>query len=136
MKHLVKFVLFLSVMILVSMAFKPEPETTVTPTAQDRVGITFPEGVKAIIDAKCMGCHKPDSRNTKAKEKLIWADVAKMNKEDQEHLVDELFEVLEDGKMPPAKALEKRPQMKLTDEETKTLLAWAEAEEKRLKGQQ
>ncbi|GAB5523785.1 MAG: hypothetical protein Roseis2KO_16570 [Roseivirga sp.] len=116
------------------MAFVLKPAPAESPVLQEQAGITFPEDVQVIIDAKCMGCHKPDSRNTKAKEKLQWASVAKMNKEEQEHLVDELFEVLEDGKMPPKKALERRPQMKLTDEETKTLLAWAEAEEKRLKG--
>ncbi len=97
-------------------------------------GITFPENVKEIIDAKCMGCHKPDSRNEKAREKLQWEKVPKMNKEEQEHLIDELFEVLEDGKMPPKRTVERRPEMKLSDEETKVLLAWAEDEEKRLKG--
>lgn len=125
----------LIVLSLVSMAFVLKPAPAESPVLQDQAGITFPEDVQTIIDAKCMGCHKPDSRNTKAKEKLQWASVAKMNKEEQEHLVDELFEVLEDGKMPPKKALERRPQMKLTAEETKTLLAWAEAEEKRLKGE-
>ncbi len=124
----------LIVLCLVSMAFVLKPAPAERPVLQDQTGITFPEDVQTIIDAKCMGCHKPDSRNTKAKEKLQWASVAKMNKEEQEHLVAELFEVLEDGKMPPKKALERRPQMKLTDEETKTLLAWAEAEEKRLRG--
>lgn len=97
-------------------------------------GITFPENVKAIIDAKCMGCHKPDARNEKAKKKLQWEKVPKMNKEEQEHLISELFEVLEEGKMPPKKMVKRKPKMKLTDDETKTLLAWAEVEEKRLKG--
>lgn len=134
MKKLFPTLSGLIVLSLVSMAFVLKPAPVGSPVLQDQAGITFPEDVQTIIDAKCMGCHKPDSRNTKAKEKLQWASVAKMNKEEQEHLVDELFEVLEDGKMPPKKALERRPQMKLTDDETKTLLAWAEAEEKRLKG--
>ncbi len=129
---LISAVIFLC---LVSVAFVMKPVTPEASVLQDQEGITFPEDVKAIIDAKCMGCHKPDSRNTKAKEKLQWASVAKMNKEEQDHFIDEMFEVLEDGKMPPKKALERRPQMKLTDEETKTLLAWVEAEEKRLKGE-
>ena len=57
-----------------------------------------------------------------------------MNKEEQEHFVAEMFEVLEDGKMPPERMVERFPEMKLTEEETKTLLAWVEKEEKRLKG--
>lgn len=135
MNKLTKPVAVLIVLTMISVAFVMKPEPADIHVFQDQAGITFPEDVQTIIDAKCMGCHKPDSRNTKAKEKLQWASVAKMNKEEQEHLVDELFEVLEDGKMPPKKTLERRPQMKLTDEETKTLLAWVEAEEKRLKGE-
>lgn len=95
--------------------------------------ITIPENVKAIIDNKCMGCHKPDSRNKKAKEKLQWEKVPKMNKEEQAHFIAEMFEVLEAGKMPPKKALERRPQMKLNLEEERVLLMWVAAEEQRLK---
>uniref|UniRef100_UPI0040484899 heme-binding domain-containing protein n=1 Tax=Roseivirga sp. TaxID=1964215 RepID=UPI0040484899 len=97
-------------------------------------GITFPENIQKIIDAKCMGCHKPDARNEKAKEKLQWEKVATMNAEEQAHLVAELFEILEEGKMPPPRMVERNPDMKLTDDETKQLLAWVEAEDKRLKG--
>lgn len=96
--------------------------------------ITFPENVKAIIDKKCMGCHKPDSRNQKAKKKLQWEKVPKMNKEEQKDFIAEMFEVLEAGKMPPKKALERRPQMKLNLEEERVLLMWLDGEEKRLKG--
>lgn len=124
--------LFSSALIGASLFFATS--TTTQPVALQDSGIKIPEDAMAIIEKKCMGCHKPDSRNTKAKEKLIWADIPKMDKEEQEHLVDELFEVLEDGKMPPKKALERRPQMKLTDDETKVLLTWVESEEKRLKG--
>ena len=52
-------------------------------------------------------------RNQKAKKKLQWEKVPKMNKEEQKDFIAEMFEVLEAGKMPPKKALERRPQMKL-----------------------
>ena len=131
MKNIFKSIGLLTLCMLMTISMKqnaPEKQS------QDKEGIEIKGAVKEIIEAKCMGCHKPDSRNTKAKEKLQWELVAKMDKEEQEHLVNEMFEVLEDGKMPPKKAVERRPQLKLTDEETKTLLAWMEAEEKRLKG--
>jgi cytochrome c551/c552 len=97
-------------------------------------GITFPENIQTIIDAKCMGCHKPDARNEKAREKLQWEKVAAMNTEEQTHLIAELFEILEEGKMPPPRMVERNPDMKLTEDETKQLLTWVEAEDKRLKG--
>lgn len=96
-------------------------------------GITFPENVQTIIREKCTGCHKPDAKNEKARKKLQWVKVPEMNKEEQEHLIAELFEVLEEGKMPPKKTVERKPEMKLTADETKILLAWVEVEEKRLK---
>lgn len=120
---------------LISTAFVLKPAEELRFVSQDQAGITFPEDVKAIIENKCTGCHKPDARNEKAREALQWVKVPKMNKEEQEDLVAELFEVLEEGKMPPKRMVERFPKAKLTDEETKTLLAWAEKEEKRLKGE-
>ena len=57
-----------------------------------------------------------------------------MNKEQQEDFIAEMFEVIEDGDMPPARMVERNPKMKLTDEENKAFMAWLEKEEKRLKG--
>lgn len=95
--------------------------------------IELPDNIKAIVDMKCIGCHKPDSRNDKAKEKLQWVKLPEMNLEEQKDFIAEMFEVMEDGAMPPEKALERRPEMKLTDEETKAFIEWLEVEEKKLK---
>ncbi|MBO3698404.1 heme-binding domain-containing protein [Roseivirga sp. E12] len=135
MKNLFKNSVALLVVILFSTAFVSKPSDTLEVIDQDSDGIEITGKVKEIIEAKCMGCHKPDARNEKAREKLQWVKVPDMNKEEQEHLIDELFEVLEEGKMPPKRIVERRPQMKLTDEETKILMAWVEKEEKKLKGE-
>jgi cytochrome c551/c552 len=118
---------------LMSVATKSKDQTNDHYTKLQE-GITFPENIQTIIDAKCMGCHKPDARNEKAREKLQWGKVPAMNTEEQTHLIAELFEVLEEGKMPPPKMVERNPDMKLSDDETKQLLTWVEAEDKRLKG--
>lgn len=135
MKNTLKFATVLVSILLIGSAFVLTSETSSPEQVQDTDKIEIAGEVKEIIEAKCMGCHKPDSRNQKAKDKLQWAKVPELDKEGQEDLIKELFEVLEEGKMPPKRALERRPQMKLTEEETKTLLAWAEKEEKRLKGE-
>lgn len=123
-----------SIFVLLSLSFSVKSESDVyRNVSQD--AITFPENIKAIIDAKCMGCHKPDAKNEKAKEKLQWEKVPTMSLEQQSHFIGEMFEVLEEGKMPPARSVERNPSMKLTDEETKNLLAWVESEEKRIKGE-
>lgn len=135
MKNVLKLTTALVSILLIGSAFVLSPDTSGSEQIQDKDKIEINGEVKEIIEAKCMGCHKPDSRNQKAKDKLQWAKVPELDKEGQEDLIKELFEVLEEGKMPPKKALERRPQMKLTEEETRTLLAWAEREEKRLKGE-
>ncbi|MFN0729091.1 heme-binding domain-containing protein [Polaribacter gochangensis] len=101
---------------------------------QNQTGITFPEDVKAIIDAKCMNCHKPEARNEKARKKLQWKKVPKMNQKEQESFLKELALVLEEGEMPPEKTIKRKPDMALTLEENRVLITWVEAEENRLKG--
>ncbi len=132
MKKVNLFFILLAV-IFISTAISPNDELSLVNDRQDK--IELPDNVKAIVENKCMGCHKPDARNEKAREKLQWVKVPDMNLEEQEHFIAEMFEVLEEGKMPPARMVERFPERKLTDEETKILLTWVEAEEKRLKGQ-
>jgi hypothetical protein len=96
--------------------------------------IAYPEEVMAVIEAKCMGCHKPDARNENAREKLQWAQLTEMDTENLIGKLDAIIEVLEEGTMPPVKMLEKYPDMKLTEAETKTLTDWAESNANRLLG--
>lgn len=117
----------------ISMAFTPKTIEKTNIERSDK--IELPDNIKAIVEQKCMGCHKPDARNEKAREKLQWVKVPEMNLEEQEDFVAEMFEVIEDGDMPPERTIEKRPEMKLTDEENAAFIAWLEKEEKRLKGE-
>lgn len=89
-------------------------------------GLTIDAKVKPIIDAKCVGCHSADSKNEKAKEKLIWANLSTLDKKEAAAALDEVVEVLEKGKMPPAKFLERYPDKKLTEKEAKSLRKWAD----------
>ncbi|MHA7101815.1 heme-binding domain-containing protein [Roseivirga pacifica] len=116
-----------------SLAFAPKPVVTNSVESSDK--IELPDNIKAIVEAKCMGCHKPDARNEKAREKLQWVKVPEMNLEEQEDFVAEMFEVIEEGEMPPERTVERRPEMKLTTEENAAFIAWLEKEEKRLKGE-
>ncbi len=133
MKNVFKAILSIFVVVFISStSSRSQSDLGANLVAADGIEITGK--VKEIIEAKCMNCHKPDARNEKAREKLQWVKVPEMNQEEQKHLIAELFEVLEDGKMPPKRTVERRPEMKLTDEETKTLMDWVEKEDKRLRG--
>lgn len=94
--------------------------------------IDMPDNVKAVIDNKCFGCHNAESQNEKAKEKLKWDQLDELSKAKQVSIFGDIEEVLNEGKMPPEKFLEKKPEMKLTDEEKQVLKDWAVATSEKL----
>ena len=133
MKNFIKLIAVTGTVVLIGSAFSPKNDDVKPVLTQDKEdGIEIKGAVKDIIENKCMSCHNPEARNEKGKKKLQWVNVSKLDKEGQEHLIAELLEVLEDGKMPPKRTVERKPEMKLTDEETKTLLTWVEKEDNRL----
>lgn len=109
---------------IVLMSAAPNVQSTKPVVDFTEQNLVFPDDVMAIIENKCMGCHKPDARNEKAREKLQWAQLADMPVDDLIAKLDVLMEVLEEGAMPPAKMLEKYPEQKLTDNEVATLKNW------------
>ena len=86
----------------------------------------YPENVMAIVDSKCMGCHNPDSKNDKAKEELIWAELPTMKKVFLGKKLYAIQEVLDADEMPPEKFLAKYPDKKLTPEESAIIYKWTE----------
>ncbi len=92
----------------------------------------FPKKVKAIIDKSCYGCHSEKGKSDDAKEALSWDKMTEYDKAKLVSVMDEIIEVVEKHEMPPKKMLEKKPDMKPTDKESKTLIKWAEKEADKL----
>ncbi len=88
--------------------------------------IEYPENVKQVIDSKCYNCHSDKGQSDDAKEALHWDKLLTLDKADQIATLDEIIEVLEEGTMPPKKAIERFPNLKMSEEEVGTLLDWAE----------
>ncbi len=87
--------------------------------------LKFPKKVDAIVKDKCYGCHSPEGRSDKAKEKLLWDDLAGLSAADQAMKLKAISKVLSEGAMPPAKMLERMPEKALTDKETQVMAKWA-----------
>jgi len=118
-------------------AYAQKEETKVLLVSQndtDQV-LSFTMSAMQVIDAKCLGCHSPGGKSDKAKDKLMWEKLQKMDAADAVAKLDEIIEVLEEGEMPPKKMIEKYPSMKLSAEESATLTAWAEASMKKAMGE-
>lgn len=87
--------------------------------------VNLPDNVKSIVENKCIGCHSKDSKSDKAKEKLLFDSLDSLSKAKLVFTYGKIDEVMEEGKMPPEKFLEKFPDKKLTDGERETLKTWA-----------
>lgn len=85
----------------------------------------YTTAVNDIVQGKCYGCHSADGRSDKAKAALMWDNVPTMSAEEQAHILDEILEVTSERKMPPAPMVERKPELRLSDEEVATFQKWA-----------
>ena len=124
MKNLVLSLFFITLLfcLFFNATLKPEKPSLMT---QEK--FEYPPNIKSILDAKCWGCHNSEAKNLKAKSKLNFEKLVDLSDEKKSDKLDDILEVLEKGKMPPKKFLEKFPDKKITEEENKTVSDWAKA---------
>lgn len=97
-------------------------------TAKDDI----PEEIGAILSSSCMGCHNEEARSEDAKNAVqfdLWEDYRVTKKIG---ILGKIGEVVEEGKMPPPKFLERNPDKKLSSEHQKLLVEWTKKESERL----
>jgi hypothetical protein len=88
--------------------------------------INIPEDVKSVLDNKCYGCHNMEAKSDKAKDKLLLDKLGDLSKAKLIAKLGDIGEVAGEGTMPPEKFLEQKPEKKLTEDEQKLLVDWAE----------
>ena len=99
------------------------------------VPIEIPEDVKAVLDNKCMGCHSNDAKGGKSKMKMNFDKFTNGDYSTGKTIskLGKITKQLNKDKMPPKKFLDKYPDKKLTEEESKLLINWASEESTILK---
>lgn len=117
MKKAILLLLPLFCIALLSATFSPEPSAAKP--------IKFSKKVDAVIQAKCFGCHSNGGKSDKAKGKLNWEELSGLDQAMQLEKMQLISGVLDEGAMPPARMVESKPEMKLTDQETATLKKWS-----------
>ncbi len=100
----------------------PEKETIATPEGDK---FEIPSDIQDIFDKSCFGCHNTDTKNDKGKKKLMIDKLANLSKAKLVGKLDGIVEAVKENEMPPEKFLEKFPENKLTKEEAKKLMDWA-----------
>ena len=88
--------------------------------------VNIPEDVQSVLDNKCFGCHNVDAKSDKAKDKLLLDKFDDLSKAKMISALGGISEVAAEGTMPPEKFLEQKPEKKLTEDEQKLLVAWAD----------
>ena len=98
-------------------------------------GSEFPADVKEILKTSCYDCHSKDASNKKGTLALNfdkWDDY-KITKRISK--LDAIAEVIEEGKMPPAKYLKNNADKALSDDKEELVLNWVEEEAEKLMGE-
>ncbi len=92
----------------------------------------FPEEIGAILESSCYDCHTTGAKSKDALKAVqfdLWDDYRVTKKIG---LLGEICEMVEEGKMPPQKYLEHKPDRKLTEAQKKQLCDWTRKESDRL----
>ncbi len=105
---------------LVISAYTPSSEVAPAPPK-----FKMPKSVNKIVQDKCYGCHNVDGRSDKAKEALLWDDLASLSPDMVVEKMKSIQHVLDEGSMPPAKMLERMPEKALSDKERSKMAKWA-----------
>ena len=116
--------LFPVILILVTLVI--QSNIIVTNPGKINEDIEIPDNVKSVLDNKCFGCHNTDSKAQKAKDKMLLDKLGELSKAKMIATLGKISEMAGEGKMPPEKFLEQRPEKKLTEEEQHLLVIWAE----------
>jgi hypothetical protein len=95
-------------------------------TKADTTHLSYYGGAKIVLDNKCYGCHNQTSKSEKARHKLNLDSLSFFTKASQLSKLDKIIETLDKGEMPPQKYLERKPEGKLTADETKLIKDWAQ----------
>jgi cytochrome c553 len=96
------------------------------------VKVKYSKKVNAIIQNKCYGCHSPQGRGEKARQKLNWDELPTQSPDVQLEKVTSILGVLDKGAMPPKFMTEKDPSKALTEKETAQMKKWASKLSKKL----
>ncbi len=87
-------------------------------------GFVVPENIKVILDKSCLPCHGVDG-SSKAKMKWNYAKTEDLKPSKMVGKLSKIASKVESGKMPTAKFVEKYPDKKLTNDDKKALIDWA-----------
>jgi len=97
-------------------------------SAQDMTNVSsaLPDSISKIVNKSCMPCHS-NNGGLMPRKKLNFSDWANYSKEKQAERANKMYSELSEGKMPPEKRREARPELVPDAKQIATIKRWAEA---------
>ena len=92
----------------------------------------IPDDVNEVLQTSCFGCHNNEAGSKDAREAFNLETWNEYRLTKKIGLLGEISEVVQEGKMPPARFLESNPDRKLTEAQKKLIIEWAEKESRNL----
>lgn len=151
-RHLKSVVIGVAVALLAAQAIRPD-RTNPPYVASDSIAahVDVPADVLSMIESSCLDCHShrtewPWYSNVAPVSWIVarhaehgreyvnfdaWASYSAFERQD---LFGEIAEYVENGEMPLPMYLPLHPEAELTDEQKATFIAWARAEQARVRG--
>lgn len=124
-----------SLFIIVFYAFSiPTPQASSDHIFLDtNPGIEVPADVQQILDKSCLPCHGADGSG-KSKMKWNWEKMPEMSTAKQVSKLSKVVDKVQADKMPTPKYIKKHPEAKLSDDQKKLLIDWADSTAEKLVG--
>ncbi len=122
MKKQIVLLVTIGILFLVSQSFSPD-------TSPENM---FPEEISTILKTSCYDCHYTGAEAEKALKAVNFEEWEGYRAIKKVAVLGEICKVLEEGKMPPQKYLEHKPDNKLSEKQVKLLCEWTEQEAEKL----
>jgi cytochrome c5 len=97
-------------------------------------GEEFPAEVKEVLTTSCFDCHTAGARSEDAKKALNFDQWDEYRLTKKIGTLDKIAEVVGEGKMPPEKYLERKPESKLSKDQQKLIVDWTKKTSEALMG--
>jgi hypothetical protein len=94
----------------------------------------IPEEVSTVLENRCYGCHTTGAKSEDALKAVNFEEWENYRQSKKVAVLGDIANVVEKGKMPPEKYLEKNPDKKLSDAQKKLISDWTKEASDKLLG--
>ena len=122
MKKQLVLLLATGILFLIFQSFRPEPPSE----------IGFPDEISTILKSSCYDCHSTANGSEKPLKALDFEKWNEYRLTKQISLLGDIGKMVEEGKMPPGKYLDNKPDRKLSEVQKKLLADWTKQEADKL----